>query len=191
MNSVIDISIFGTSVVNISSDLSIFPKIYKWCKDKLVDITNDDGITYVKSSNGVKTWYKNKSIHRDGDLPAIITDDHQVWCKNDMLHRENDLPAVEYFDGDKYWYKLNKIHRDNDLPAIVTGTYRVWFKNGKLYRDNDLPVIVFDNGEEYYFSDNKFHKRECTTTSEVKKLSPYDIVNNHNVLMSIRKFHSE
>ena len=80
----------------------------------------------------------NGEYHRDGDLPAIVSNCGKMWYKNDKCHRDGDLPAIEYSNGDKFWYKNGKHHRDNNLPAIeYTSGTKEWYKNGIKY----YPII--------------------------------------------------
>jgi len=60
-----------------------------------------------------------------------------VWYKNKSYHRENDLPAIIYIDGSMSWYKNGKLHRDRDLPAIINydGTM-VWLINDKFIKES-------------------------------------------------------
>jgi antitoxin component YwqK of YwqJK toxin-antitoxin module len=86
--------------------------------------------------NGAQYWYKNGEIHRDNNLPAIITSDgSQCWYQNGEIHRDNNLPAIITSDGTQCWYQNGEIHRDNNLPAIITsdGTQQ-WYKNGFRYK---------------------------------------------------------
>jgi hypothetical protein len=74
-------------------------------------------------------------LHRDGDLPAIISlHGQQRWYKAGKCHRDGDLPAYIAANGTKYWYKDDKLHRDGDLPAIIKadGTEE-YYKYGMQY----------------------------------------------------------
>ena len=64
---------------------------------------------YVKEYWGNTEYYKNGVLHRDGDLPAVITarGDLEYW-KNGRRHRDNG-PAVIRKDGVCSWYK-NGVH---------------------------------------------------------------------------------
>jgi hypothetical protein len=81
-------------------------------------------------------WYKEGRIHRDGDLPAVISNNgDQLWYKEGKRHRDSDLPAVIYAAGDQLWYNEGKLHRDGDLPALI-GAYggQEWYNEGKRYK---------------------------------------------------------
>ena len=66
----------------------------------------------VKVYWGNTEYYKNGVLHRDGDLPAVITarGDLEYW-KNGRRHRDNG-PAVIRKDGVCSWYK-NGVHIEN------------------------------------------------------------------------------
>ena len=72
--------------------------------------------------------YKNGCLHRDGDLPAVISGDREEWWVNDKRHREGDL------------------------PALINGNYSAWFRNGELHREGDLPAVIDldSNRQEWY-----------------------------------------
>ena len=82
---------------------------------------------------GTIRWYREGQLHRDFDLPAIISSNGiQQWYKKGELHR------------DQSWYKNGKRHRDGDKPACVwsNGT-QAWYKNGELHRDGDKPALIW------------------------------------------------
>ena len=60
---------------------------------------------YVKEYWGNTEYYKNGVLHRDGDLPAVISarGDLEYW-KNGRRHRDNG-PAIIRKDGVCSWYK--------------------------------------------------------------------------------------
>ena len=83
-------------------------------------ILSDEEIEWFKSKNikvklieehkideyGDQEWYKNGELHRDNDLPAVITSSGwHKWYQNDVLHRDNNLPAAIRPNGFKEWYK--------------------------------------------------------------------------------------
>ena len=63
----------------------------------------------VKVYWGNTEYYKNGVLHRDGDLPAVITarGDLEYW-KNGRRHRDNGPPVIRK-DGVCSWYK-NGVH---------------------------------------------------------------------------------
>lgn len=95
-------------------------------------------------------WFFEGKLHRDGDLPAIeCTNGGREWWTNDLRHRDGDLPAVEHANGDCEWWINNQRHRDGDLPAVerVNGD-REWYQNGRRIRILGRPTIVYANGTE-------------------------------------------
>ena len=64
---------------------------------------------YIKEYWGITEYYKNGVLHRDGDLPAVISarGDLEYW-KNGKRHRDNG-PAVIRKNGVCSWYK-NGVH---------------------------------------------------------------------------------
>ena len=98
---------------------------------------------------GDKSWFKNGTLHRDGDLPAVILiKGIQRWYQDGKLHRDGDKPAVIERNCKKEWWKYGKLHREN-APAIVRDSgIDEWRKNGILYRDGALPSITHDSEKE-------------------------------------------
>ena len=92
--------------------------------------------TFEFNNCDAKILYKNDEWHRDGDLPAFVTNESIEWYKNGYCHRDNDLPAIiDIDDRTKIWYKDGVCHRNNNLPAIVSddSIYKEWFINGIDY----------------------------------------------------------
>jgi hypothetical protein len=107
----------------------IYKKICLHHKPHSIDdlpIINYDGDQY---------WYKEGKLHRDGDLPAVISENgDQIWCKEGKRHRDCDLPAVINGDRDRFWYKEGEKHRDGDLPAVIYARgAQFWYNNGNQY----------------------------------------------------------
>ena len=71
---------------------------------------------YIKEYWGNTEYYKNGVLHRDGDLPAVISarGDLEYW-KNGRRHRDNG-PAIIRKDGVCSWYK-NGVHFSNVLVS--------------------------------------------------------------------------
>jgi hypothetical protein len=117
------------------------------------------------SSNGSVSWYKNRLLHRDGDLPALIlADGSQEWYCNGLRHRNCDLPAViatktsMWNGGCEFWYKHGKLHREGDLPSVDWhSTHQLWYKEGLLHRDN-RPAEVWVSGSEVWYQHGKKHR---------------------------------
>ena len=64
---------------------------------------------YTKEYWGITEYYKNRVLHRDGDLPAVISarGDLEYW-KNGKRHRDNG-PAIIRKNGVCSWY-INGVH---------------------------------------------------------------------------------
>ena len=96
------------------------------------------------TSGGTQMWYKNRKLHRDNDLPAIIwTGGNQEWYKNGVCHRENDLPAIVTTDGTHAWYKNGNLHRDNG-PTVIN------VNGSEVEKNSEIPsALVIDNKQAY------------------------------------------
>jgi len=97
--------------------------------------------------SGADKWYQEGMLHRDNDLPAIISRDGvQQWFQNDLRHRDKGRPAVVFPNGEKWWCKEGRLHRGNDLPAVIFPDH--------YYRDNLYfwkgREFIFKNGEKYF-----------------------------------------
>lgn len=92
---------------------------------------------YCSNIFQLQIWYQNGKLHRDNDLPAVITSGNQFWFQNGIKHRDNNLPAEIYKDG-----------------------YQSWFRNGVLHRDDDLPAVVYPNGRQWWYQHGNFIKKK-------------------------------
>lgn len=98
----------------------------------------------IRDKRGLKIWYENNEIHRNGDKPAYIGNGIQIYYKNGMIHRDNDEPAFISGNGKwKTWYKNNNIHRNGDKPAVICNNVKCWYKNGLLHRENNKPAVSY------------------------------------------------
>lgn len=61
-----------------------------------------------------KQWRKNNLVHRDGDLPAIISSGVQHWFKHGRHHRDGNLPASIWSHGRKEWWINDVFVRKED-----------------------------------------------------------------------------
>ena len=83
---------------------------------------------YVKEYWGNTEYYKNGVLHRDGDLPAVISARGDLeYYKNGRRHRDNG-PAVIRKNGVCSWYK-NGVHLKTCQKTRVS-TY-IMFRNQK------------------------------------------------------------
>ena len=137
---------------------------------------------YYKDDKLIRIEYRNSDyeIHRDEDLPAIISYNpmgnkrlsnegrHEIWVQNGKMYRANDKPNIVVYYPDsnivysECWKNNDILHRDNDEPAVIR-YYRngnienkSWFYNREYHRDNDKPACIeyYENGqvkkEEWY-----------------------------------------
>ena len=135
------------------------PSISEFERDK-----QKKGIYYL-NVDGAIVWYKNDTIHRDNDEPAIITNHHKIWMINGKRNRTNDKPAVITNDGYKAWILNDKFHRDCDEPAIISRDVKVWYKKGRKHRDGKKPAVVYSNGNKEYWVNG------ILMSSDIKKRS--------------------
>jgi len=104
-------------------------------------------ITYFNSSE--KCWYKYGLLHRNGDKPAVISENqYKYWYKDGELHRDGDKPASITPNGYKRWYQKGKLHRDGDKPAIIWSNdtewhMKQWYKYGLLHREGGEPAVMY------------------------------------------------
>ena len=68
---------------------------------------------YVKEYWGNTEHYKNGVLHRDGDLPAVISarGDLEYW-KNGRRHRDNGPAIIRKDGGVCSWYKKRCTYRN-------------------------------------------------------------------------------
>ena len=79
-------------------------------------------------------------------------DDTTLWYKDRLLHRDDDLPAIMWANGDRFWYQNGKIFRCGNLPAIERNNGdKEWRLNGRLHQVNDRPAIERLNGNNEWF----------------------------------------
>ncbi len=116
-------------------------------------------------------WFQNDKLHRDHDLPAVITcyengnKKSDAWYNNGKQHRNvnkvnktseiKNLPAyIEYYENgvvkQEEWWQNNKKNRFNMIDEV------------KNY-DNRYPCLIsyFQNGnkkEEKWFQNDKLHR---------------------------------
>ena len=96
----------------------------------------DDVAAWLESQGCGRSWWRNDKLHRDNDMPAIVSAyGKQEWWKDGKRHRDGDMPATIRADGKQEWRRNGKRHRDGDMPAIIyaDGT-RSWWRDGKYIR---------------------------------------------------------
>lgn len=98
-------------------------------------------------------YYLNdrKQLHREGDLPAIISPDGELyWYLNGERHREGG-PARILENGTRKWYLNGKLHRENGPAVIDADGSQQWFFNGERHRGKDKPACEEPDGNGRYF----------------------------------------
>ena len=75
--------------------------------------------------------YKNGVLHSYNDEPAYYCFFYQLWYRDGKRHRDGDLPAFISDDNKQIWYKNGIRHRDGDKPAYIYGKYKQWWVSGK------------------------------------------------------------
>ena len=97
----------------------------------------------IVDEDGNKCWFdKNKDLHRDNDLPAVIRKHGtQDWFRHGKRHRDHG-PAIIYASGNETWYKDGEKHRE-DGPAIIWfDGMGIWYLKGKEYSKEEHRRIV-------------------------------------------------
>lgn len=93
-------------------------------------------------------WYKNNLLHRDDDLPAVITKSRVEWFVNGKRHREYGLPAVCNSICGKYeWWVNGSLHRE-DGPAVIEGMKQEFYLEHIQYPKNQFIKLIKQRNEE-------------------------------------------
>jgi hypothetical protein len=130
-----------------------------------VQIPEDKSSAIVMTDSNGTIRYLNEfgQLHRNGDLPAMMSPTESIYYKNGLIHRENG-PAVIRAHQQCY-YKNGVLHRDGDLPAIINSGNigedqkiysEVYYKHGQIHRD-DGPAMMWSTGSYKYFKHDKVH----------------------------------
>jgi hypothetical protein len=83
----------------------------------------------------------------------------ETWRTNiGELHRDGDQPAIITEDGDMYWYWSGELHRSGDQPAVIKSGVQEWWVDGSRHRDGDQPAIITEDGARFYCKDSKLHR---------------------------------
>lgn len=124
-------------------------------------------------------YYHQGTLHRTGDLPAIMNFHSngicsmKSWYLNGVLHRENG-PAVEQYNihggvSLQEYYKHGRLHSYNGNAAVVciNNDTRIctfkWYSNGVIHRENGPSVIQYMNGivsSIQYHHDGLLHRED-------------------------------
>jgi hypothetical protein len=78
----------------------------------------------IELPSGLKEWFLNGQLHRDGGPAFERYDGYSFWFKNGKLHRENG-PAREWWDGTRQWYFNDHYFWGNAEFLLLEGNYIV------------------------------------------------------------------
>lgn len=87
-----------------------------------------------------------------------------IWrTKGGLIHRDNDLPAlISKNCAVRSWYINDQRHRDHAPAHIVRpcfdreGGYEEWYFHGKLHRLDGPAIRHYDDGEVVYYVDGVY-----------------------------------
>lgn len=87
---------------------------------------------------------------------GVLFNKYTEHLRNGKLHRDNDLPALITHSqrrGDTLaWYQDGELHRENDQPALIMPRYaQEYFWRGKLHRPSGGPAIEYDDGRRFWY----------------------------------------
>ena len=119
-----------------------------------------EGGRHAVENGTYKAWMVNGKQHREGGLPAVENGNHKQWWVNGLLHRDVG-PAIERADGTAEWYVNGQRHRNGGLPAAeyVNGD-KEWWVNGRLHREDGLPACEYAHGKSQEWWVNGIHLSE-------------------------------
>jgi hypothetical protein len=93
-----------------------------------------------------------KTLHREGDLPAIeiVETDHstRVWYKNGKFYRQNDKPVIENTYSEQKLKQMIPTHDES----------KVWLNQLDQYHREDNPAVIFTHGGYCYMQHNNYHR---------------------------------
>ena len=77
-----------------------------------------------------RTYDSQNELHSFNDKPAKVYWEISEWYKHGKLHRDNDLPVIVTERGHREWWVNGKLHRDNGPAVIRTNGVRSWYRKG-------------------------------------------------------------
>jgi hypothetical protein len=123
------------------------------------DVYTQDIMYMDMDSRVADVWRMNGVVHRDGDQPAIITEDGDMyWYSHGLRLDDGDQPAIILRNGKKYWYFHGNCHRDGDQPAIIDSRRVIFASNGLIHRETRdsngllLPAVIEEGYTECYLN---------------------------------------
>lgn len=125
---------------------------------------NSSAVVITDRHGAVRYLNEFGELHREGDLPAVVSMHGTFYYKNGALHRDNGPAYIGSMQ--EVYYKNGMIHREGDLPAIThfikndKGEKQImaeeYYKNGVLHRDN-APALMWSTGSYQHYKNGKFH----------------------------------
>lgn len=111
-----------------------------------------EDIPPTESWPNLKIWRNsNGEEHRDGDLPAFVSDSLSAWYQHGIRCRADDKPSVVWADGTQEWRLDREYHRDGDQPVQVDADGGQHFGAGYDYsRADDRPTYIDGEGNEFW-----------------------------------------
>lgn len=106
----------------------------EWRRERDIAIPNqifqhDCGIRKEEHSDGMDT------ITCDDEKYLRLEGGEQRWIKDGKIHRDDDLPALITPEGDMFWYQRGQLHREGDKPAAVFRSgRRDYYRHGRQYK---------------------------------------------------------
>lgn len=103
----------------------------QWMNDYYFQLNQEKSIVTECTSIWCKYYNGFYGIHRDNDLPAIISDNQCAWYQYGLLHRDSQPAEINYFNNYIAWYQHGVRHR-TDGPAVYNAKYVPMFKYGSI-----------------------------------------------------------
>lgn len=95
------------------------------------------GYGILKILAGDVLYFLDNKLHRKNGPAFIRKDELFIWALNGVVHRDGDLPAVESNDDKlKIYFKNGLKHRLNN-PAEINGNKIEYWVNGIHYEDEE------------------------------------------------------
>ena len=130
-----------------------------WTREEFKKLSSKDTNGCFEFDDGVKRWFKNGTLHREGGPAVESVNGTKAWFKNGAIHRDGG-PALIQADGTTFWYKDDNLHR-LDGPAIEcsNGT-KEWHIDGVYHTKIEFnkKISQMKKSEEKIWTYSEFHK---------------------------------
>lgn len=135
---------------------------------------------FMVEEYGIKRWYKNGLLHRDG-APAVIQDDGaQRWYQNGRLHR-TDGPATIDINGFGEWWYEGQYHRDGGPAYSEDNGLEIWYRHGQYHRDDGPAYLDPDSNDVSWYIKGEY----ITSIAEYKQKSN---ISDERLLVMVLKY---